>query len=261
MTYAIAIDAESNTKPWLVMVHGMSQDHRVFDRQVTAFRADYRILLVDLPGHGLASDVGGTLGHVEVSAHVRGALHSHGVEHPHYWGTHTGSAVGLYLAATEPGIFRSLVLEAPVVPGTNPPVATEVLGRAKAAAHREGLTAGLELWWREGPWFEHMRDHPEECRAAEHRAVVHDFKGRPWTEQWPAGEPIDDIESSIARIETPTLIANGVEDHADFLAVAKRLAVLLPPASQELIPRAGGFPAWENPDFTNAIVSEFLSSL
>ena len=45
---------------WLVMVHGMSQDRRVFASQVAAFRTDYRIVLIDLPGHGLSSGLPGT---------------------------------------------------------------------------------------------------------------------------------------------------------------------------------------------------------
>ena len=34
------------------MVHGMSQDRRVFDAQTEAFQESYRIQLIDLPGHG-----------------------------------------------------------------------------------------------------------------------------------------------------------------------------------------------------------------
>jgi len=41
------------------MVHGMSQDRRVFGAQADAFRTDYRIQLIDLPGHGLSEDMAG----------------------------------------------------------------------------------------------------------------------------------------------------------------------------------------------------------
>ncbi|MBC8240859.1 MAG: hypothetical protein H8E30_10340, partial [Alphaproteobacteria bacterium] len=42
---------------WLVMVHGMSQDHRVFSAQVEAFKDRHPILLIDLPGHGLSAGI------------------------------------------------------------------------------------------------------------------------------------------------------------------------------------------------------------
>jgi pimeloyl-ACP methyl ester carboxylesterase len=78
-----------NTKqPWLVLVHGMSQSHLVFDRQVVEFASNYRILLIDLPGHGLASDHDGPFGHCEFAQHVANALDEHSIDRAHYWGTH-----------------------------------------------------------------------------------------------------------------------------------------------------------------------------
>ncbi len=115
MTSAIVIDDHGGTRPWLVLVHGMSQDHRLFSAQVEAFRACYRILLVDLQGHGLASDIDGPYGHVAFTYHVRRALVEHGVKNAHFWGTHTGAAVGQILAADAPGLLRSLVIESPVL--------------------------------------------------------------------------------------------------------------------------------------------------
>jgi pimeloyl-ACP methyl ester carboxylesterase len=70
--YATVLDAPGDA-PWLVMVHGMSRYHRVFSAQVQAFRRDHRILLVDLPGHRLSSDIPGPYGHVEMAAHVDAA--------------------------------------------------------------------------------------------------------------------------------------------------------------------------------------------
>lgn len=38
--------------PVIVFIHGVGMDHRTFDKQVEAFKSDYRILVWDLPGHG-----------------------------------------------------------------------------------------------------------------------------------------------------------------------------------------------------------------
>ncbi len=43
--------------PWITMVHGVSQNRRVFSAQVAAFGEDYRLLLIDLPGHGLSAEI------------------------------------------------------------------------------------------------------------------------------------------------------------------------------------------------------------
>lgn len=92
---ALHIDNAGPEAPWLVLVHGMSQDHRVFDAQVTAFRRTHRVLLVDLPDHGLAADVGGPYGHVEMGGHVADALTDAGAAAVRFWGTHTGATLGL----------------------------------------------------------------------------------------------------------------------------------------------------------------------
>ncbi len=213
---------------------------------------------MDLPGHGLASAVDGPYGHLEMAAHVREAMASKGVEQAHYWGTHTGAALGLYLAATETGLLRSLILEGAVVPGDNPPVGVAALGKARTTALQSGKAAAIEQWWREGPWFDNMRANPERCRAHEHLVMVQEFGGRPWTDDL-AADPIQNIEGLLTGVTVPALLYNGAADHPDFLAVAAYLMDLLPQAKQATIEYSGGFPAWENPDLTNRLVAEFIA--
>lgn len=259
MASAVLVDDAPPSKPWMVMVHGMSQDHRVFSRQVEAFRSRFRILLVDLPGHGLSSALGGPFGHVEFADHVHITLASSCVENAHYWGTHTGATVGLFLAAISPGLFRSLTLEGPVIPGDNPPVVVEAFERAKSIARREGVDMAIKGWW-ESCWFDYMRANPEKCRAQEHFDIVREFGGRPWIEDHIAA-PITEIEVLLARITVPTLIYNGTMDHPNFVSVARRLKDLLPDVTQISVEETGGFPAWENPDLTNKVVVDFVSAI
>ena len=49
--YELVLDAGTSA-PWIVMVHGVSQDRRVFSAQVRDFSEAYRLMLIDLPGHG-----------------------------------------------------------------------------------------------------------------------------------------------------------------------------------------------------------------
>ncbi|MEL6375497.1 MAG: alpha/beta fold hydrolase, partial [Pseudomonadota bacterium] len=142
--------------PWLVMVHGMSQNRLVFDRQVERFSASYRILLIDLPGHGLASDHTGPFGHSEYANHVARCLNENGVKQFHYWGTHTGTASGLLNAVATPDRFLSLLLEGPVLPGQNVECVTRELTRARTLAATKGVPAAIAAWWSEAPWFEYM---------------------------------------------------------------------------------------------------------
>ena len=258
MASAIIVNGDDATKPWLVMVHSMSQDHRMFSAQVEAFKDRYRILQVDLPGHGLASGTGGPFGHVEMAAHVEHAITVNGADNVCYWGTHTGATVGLYLAATVPGLIATLILEGPLVPGANPPVVVGTIDRARATARTSGVAVAIEQWWQDSCWFEYMQAHPQACRAAEHFAMIKDFTGRPWLDELPS-KPISEADELLARIRIPTLIYNGAADHGDFLAAAGHINDLLGDARMVAVPDAGGFPAWENPAAVNRLAADFLS--
>lgn len=257
MASRLVVEEATRTRPWMVMVHGMSQDHRVFSCQVDAFRSHYRILLIDLPGHGLASAYSGPFGHIEFADHMNRELHRRGVEDAIFWGTHTGASAGLLLAAIYANRIQRLILEGPVVPGDNPPVVLEAIETARQKARQEGIAAAIAGWWETGCWFEYMRAHPESCRAAEHLAIIKDFEGRPWLDDQPP-KPVEDIGGLLAGVRIPVLIYNGIDDHEEFLGSSGHIVSLLNDAQRATVPRSGGFPAWENPKAVNNLVANFL---
>ena len=244
--------------PWLTLVHAAAQDRRVFSAQVAAFRASFRLLLIDLPGHGLSSSLSGPYGLEEYAAGVRAALSAARVERTHFWGTHTGAGVGLLLACREPARFASLVLEGPVVPGRLPPSTVEMLAQVGQLARERGLDAARRHWWA-APWFAVMRERPEACRAAEHQAMIAEFQGGPWLNtETPA--PIAPIDDRLAQLQLPVLIINGEHDVTDFVQAADELTDVLPNAQRTVIQDGGGFPLWEYPERVNAEVRRFLDS-
>ena len=256
MTHKTVLGNGGFSDQWMVLVHGMSQDHRVFSEQLASFGSRYRLLLVDLPGHGLSADSAGPFGHVEFAEHVREILREHDAQGVHYWGTHTGAAVGLFLAVTQPHLIGSLILEGDLIPGRNPPIVAELLGRARATARTKGVDAALLEWWETSCWFDHMRANPTVCRAQEHFEIVASFSGETWlSTSKPAAVP--EIESRLAEVACQTLIYNGEFDHSDFLEAAGLLAARLPAAKRLSIADAGGFPAWERPREVNAVVGAF----
>ncbi len=242
---------------WLVMVHGMSQDHRLFSAQVDAFKHRHPILLIDLPGHGLSSDMPGPYGHWEMAEQVAGAMEEAGVARCHYWGTHTGTSLGLLLATRDPALFCSLILEGSVLPGRAMPSVDKELQRARDIAQAEGVAAARRQWFANTAWFAVMRQQPDKCRAAEHEAIIGQFAGAPWLYQGQSRQ-VHAMDGQIAALDLPVLFYNGEHDLPDFVAAADRLESLLPKARRASIAQAGGFPAWEYPGAVNAVVAEFL---
>ncbi|MEM9359858.1 MAG: alpha/beta hydrolase [Pseudomonadota bacterium] len=256
-TYKLIASAQEDA-PWLVLVHGLSQDHRVFDKQVESFSPCYRICLIDLPGHGMAEHLDGPYGLPEYAAHIQAVLTDAEIVKPHFWGTHLGAGAGVLLACPQPDLFQSLILEGPVFPGRSLPAVGSVLDKVGRVAQGEGIEKARAVWWDEGEWFDVMRAHPKACRAQEQRAIIDDFKGRPWLDAGLASKPLPPIDGQLVGIQPPVLIYNGQHDLQDFVDAADALVELLPNCRREVLPEAGGFPLWEFPDRVNTLVHAFL---
>lgn len=239
------------------MVHGASQHSGLFSAQVEAFRTDYRLLLIDLPGHGRSSGHAGPFGLAEYTRSVLAAMRAAGVERTHFWGTHTGAGVGLLLAAQYPRLIASLILDGAILPGVDLPYVTQRYGRAKQTARERGVEAARAEWFRESRWFDVIRAKPTECRAKEHWDMVNAFSARPWLDT-AAPEPVASIRPALAGIGQPVLLVNGEHDVEDFIRVAEELESAVPGAQRATVPGGGGFPLWEFPAVVNALVRRFL---
>jgi pimeloyl-ACP methyl ester carboxylesterase len=253
------VDDAGPEAPWLTLVHGATQNRGLFDAQVGAFSGRYRLLLVDLPGHGASADIPGPYGPLEYAEGVSGAMRAAGVQRTHCWGTHTGSAVALLLAARERGRFHSLVLEGVVIPGRAVRSIAECAGRARSTLREHGLEAAREEWFQRSPWFDVIRGEPGRCRARAQRALIGEFQGAPWRDDGVA-QPVSLERSTLAAIDLPVLVYNGEHEVADFLPAAREVAETLARARRETVPGAGGFPLWEDPPAVNALVGDFLDT-
>jgi pimeloyl-ACP methyl ester carboxylesterase len=257
--YSQVID-DGHNGPWLVMVHGFTHNSDYFEVHVSEFRKDFRILLTDLRGHGQSGYAEGPYGIEEYADDILSILDGAGVKEAHYWGTHTGSAVGLVMALRCPERFLSLVLEGTFLPGFSMPRTEELIVRARTIARSQGVEAALEDWFDHADWFSYIREHWQVCRAKEHRAMLAKFSGTPLlSERIP--RQVEPVVERLKDIKRPVLVYNGEYDMKDFKQAALCLEGKLPNVQREEILEAGGFPAWENPQAVGALVSGFLNGL
>jgi len=253
------VESAPRDAPWIALVHGVSQNSRLFDRQVALLKSAYRLLLIDLPGHGESSHIPGPYGLQEYATSIQGALDDAGIGGCYFWGTHLGAGAGLLLACGEPHLFRALVLEAPVFPGRAPPSVSELRARLSKIARTQGMDAARDLWWHEGAWFDVMRSRPLECRAREHREMIASFGGAPWLDAGLVARPIAPIEPRASSLQIPILVINGEHDLPDFLEAAAALHEIFPRCHRQSVPQAGGFPLWEFPEAVTDLVRDFLA--
>lgn len=251
------VEEAGSGAPLLAMVHGATQDRRAFSAQVPFFAPRFRLLLIDLPGHGESASLPGPYDFETHAGAVAAAIERAGGGPVHYWGTHTGAGVGLMLIERMPGRLASLVLEGAVLPDAPLPSITAAYAEARDIARRDGVAAARAHWFDHAPFFARMREAPQACRAAEHRAIIEGFGGSLWLDDSPPRPQRFDLARAAAA-SPPVLLVNGEADLPDFLALAQHLEGLLPDARRALIPGAGGFPLWETPDRVNPVVMEFL---
>ena len=250
------VPSQRRERPWLLMVHGVSQDNRLFSGQLNAFKHLFNLLLVDLPGHGGSNEVAGPFGLQEFASSLVKAQQKAGITRSHILGTHLGAGASLLLATQQPKRVESLLLEAPVLPGVTLTSVTTTLTTIRELAKIEKMARVREVWFQDSPWFDIIHKNPIDCREKEQWEIISDFSGKPWLDTQLAA-PISSIEHELSNLNCPLLIVNGEHDLEDFKESAKQLNTLVTAAQSATIPGAGGFPLWEYPQRFNQVAFHF----
>lgn len=247
----------ATNKPWMILVHGFTQNHNVFDAQVTFFRDKYKLLLIDLRGHGASLDMPRVYGIEEYKNDIIALITNLDIDKFYYWGTHTGTAVGLIIGLELRDRVLGFILEGTVLPGFEMPRVQELLERAKGLAKTHGVGYAKKDWFEQADWFEYMRLNPDKCRAELHRKIILEFNGEPWISN-AIPTTVTNVDSRLDELLMPILIYNGKHDMADFIHVAERIEQVVEGVSRKTISHSGGFPLWENPHEVNNVVERFL---
>lgn len=247
-------------KPWLTLVHGFSQNYQYFSPILPNLSRKFRLLLIDLRGHGGSSDLPGPYGIQEYADDIIAVFDKEKIENTHYWATHTGTAVGLVLILKEPERFKSLILEGAVLPGLEMIRTAELLSRASVIAKSEGVQRALDDWFEQADWFSYMRNYPEKTNAKGQRDLLNQFSGAPWLSDLKP-RPVPEIYSKLAHIPHKVLVYNGIYDLVEFKQIALTLETGLKNVIRKEIPDAGGFPLWENPKVVVPMVINFFKDV
>jgi pimeloyl-ACP methyl ester carboxylesterase len=97
-------------KPHVVMIHGATLDHRMFDEQVTVLLDSYRVLTLDMRGHGDSQPMGQAFTVPEAVDDLVAILDEFGIQQAILLGQSTGGYVAQELAFRFPGRVQALVM-------------------------------------------------------------------------------------------------------------------------------------------------------
>jgi pimeloyl-ACP methyl ester carboxylesterase len=240
----------------LVLVHGYTGDVSDWVRQIEAFSASHRVLVMDHRGHGRSGAPRDRASYtVERMASDVEAVAAHaGFDRYHLVGHSLGGMVAQEIALRSGARLLSLTLEDTVQDfalGRSEPV-RKLFGARLRLAEEQGMPAVARL-----PAPPRAPHHPPE-RVEQERARLARMSLEGFVGGWQAlcGWP-GSLERAHA-IRTPTLVIHGQLD-LPVIAGSRWLAEAIPGAQLEVVPEAGHSPQLERPELFNQALRRILS--
>ncbi len=171
----------------VLFLHGFTGRGSGWAGHATALARSYRVIVVDLPGHGRSGiPVDPTRASVERSAgDLAMILRREGLAPAHVIGYSLGARIALRLATDEPTSVRRLILESPSagIASEQDRVARRAADAELAARlERDGIVAFVDAWQRQPVFASHARLSSSRDAPAAGRATSKPAR-------WPGGQP------------------------------------------------------------------------
>ena len=210
------------TAPWLVLMHSLGATHRLWDVQMPVFAQQFRVLRLDLPGHG-ASPLAPAIGLDAMADVVLETLNAHGVDQAYFCGLSLGGVVAQSIALKRPDRVLGLVLA-----NTGAKVGSaQVWGDRVQAVRSAGVASlipALISRWFTAPF---AQAHPTRVQA-----MAEILEGANPEGYVMACESLAqaDLRAAIHAIKAPTLVIAGDQDLTTPVPDSEYLAATIPGA-------------------------------
>lgn len=240
----------------LVLVHGFTLSLEMWEPQIEALSARFRVLRYDLRGFGKSDPPNGTpYRHAEDLAALLDYLE---LASAHVLGCSMGGGIAVDLALNFPHRVRSLVLFDSALGGFSyshefVAATTTLYARGKAS----GVEAARQLWLKH-PMFAPVL---ASVAADRFRAIVEAYSGWHWVNNDCTRRYETPAAHRLGEIQVPALVLVGELDVPDMRAIANTLEQNIPNAQKVVLEGVGHMASLENPTSFNQTVLEFLTSI
>ena len=263
MDYELSYHLSETTshKPVLVLLHGFMGDGHDWDETAAYFSEDFRILAVDLPGHGESLPVSDRYITITgVAVMLRDLFDTLEIDQAHVVGYSMGGRLALNFAVYFPERCLGVVAES-ASPGLE--TAKERLLRIK---HDERLAerleeSGLDEFvhnWYEQPLFQSLKRFPKVLNEMITRRLLNDPVELVNSLRMLGAGMMAPLWHKLADSKVPLLFIAGELDEK-YRDVARRLGDLCPSAEVRIIPGAGHIVHVEQPMLFRRAIRKFLS--
>jgi 3-oxoadipate enol-lactonase len=214
--------------PVLVLGNSLGTSRAVWDRQIPALAARFRLLRFELPGHGGSPAADGPYTIAQLGAGVVKLLDQHDIEHAAYCGISLGGMIGMWLAACSAGRIDALGL---VCTSAYLPPASGWLARA-VQVRAAGMASIVEQSL--GRWFNRAFAQREPEAIAAFGADLERTDASGYAGCCEAIAAMD-LRPVLGSVTTPTLVISAAEDPATPPAHGALIAAAIPGARLRVI--------------------------
>jgi 3-oxoadipate enol-lactonase len=237
--------------PTVLLLHPVGLDLTCWESQVEVLMPSFRVLRVDLRGHGRSDVPPPPYSLRGFTADVHSLLQQLSLAPAHVIGLSLGGMVAQVLALELPNDVRSLVLTDTT--STLAPEARRTMIERGEAAKRAGMASVIESTL--SRWFTPGFMGSEVVARSRERLLADDVQG--WAATWHAISELD-TEPRLKEIRVPTLVIIGEVDLSVPVSRARAMADQIPGAALHVLAGAPHMAPLERPDLFNPPILEFL---
>lgn len=243
----------------ILLLHGWSLDHRVFESQVRHLEQSFSVTAFDRRGFGRSEAPPDLAREPDDIDRILEALRADAV---HLLGMSQGARLALRFAVTRPGSIRSLILQAPVVDGLvlEQGDSERIPIEEFAALARTGRLDEVRRRWLAHPMMALPPDEGRLRQEIEH--IINDYQGRDLLEYSPERHAFTrDVLAELSQFDKPCLILTGGRDTAARREHARRLREALPRAREIVFSQSGHLSNLLEADAYNRQVAAFCAGV
>ncbi|ADY64975.1 hydrolase [Agrobacterium tumefaciens] len=237
--------------PVLLMLHGFSDTSRSFS-MLEPFFSEYRLIVPDLPGHGVSS-AGQSLHVADFAETVDQFLTLLGISRLFLLGHSMGAMTTIELAARRGDTIRAVALiSATLEPdfGAESQLTRDILALRDPIGPNSCFLRG---WYScsqpvDDDFLSKMKQDAANMPAAIWHGVVERFADT-------------NLHHSASRIKKPVLCLAGFEDPLFGASHRRKLAAAFPDAQTVTLDGHGHNPHWENPKGVSTLIADFFADV
>ncbi len=243
-------------RPVIAFMHGATMDHRMFNAQVEAFAAGYRVLVWDARGHGKSQPIGAGFSLQRCAEDMLAVLDAQGIARAVLCGQSLGGYIAQHIYRLAPERVWAMII-----------IGSTPIAKAYSRLEIWALKASVPLFqlWPYGHFTQTIARSTAlrpEVRAYALQAARQIPKADFVTIWQAVTLAVNEKGDPSLRFDVPLLLLHGDRDRAGTIRRDMPLwAGQEPRATYHVIPDAAHNANQDNPEFTNRIMAAWLERL